>query len=92
MEAWGDVHTDRTVLYSGSDDGYEIGVRAWSANMRADHFLVFGRTIAGRKAGPAIQSSQRERNPKGSRWLLCAKAVHNGIVAGRILAQTAFIH
>ena len=26
------------------------------------------------KAGPAIQSSRRERNPKGSRWLLCARA------------------
>ena len=24
------------------------------------------------KVGPAIQSSQRERNLKGSRWLLCA--------------------
>jgi len=36
--------------------------------------LVLGRTNAGRKAGPAIQSSRRERNPKDSRWLLCARA------------------
>lgn len=26
------------------------------------------------KAGPPIQSSQRERNPKGSHWVLCANA------------------
>ena len=46
------------------DMRYEIGVRAWSANMRADHFLVFGRTIAGRKQGrrfKAVSANETQR-------------------------------
>ena len=32
-------------------------MRTWSANMRADHFLVFGRTIAGRKRGRRFKAA-----------------------------------
>ena len=36
--------------------------------------FIFGTHHRRPKAGPEIQSSRRERNPKGSRWLLCARA------------------
>ena len=89
MEAWGDVHTDRTVLCSGSDDGYDIGDRArtWSANMRADHLLVFGRTIAGRKRGRRFKAAganetQRVRAGCFVRGLSCARRLGSGAKTG----------
>jgi hypothetical protein len=43
---------------------YGIWYRPWSANMKADHFLVFGRTIAGRKQGrrlKAVSANETQR-------------------------------
>ena len=59
VEEWGMcILTERFCAVAVMTDmRYEIGVRTWSANMRADHFLVFGRTIAGRKRGRRFKAA-----------------------------------
>ena len=69
------------------DMRYEIGARTWSANMRADHFLVFGRTIAGRKRGRRFKAAganetRRVRAGCFVRGLSCARRLGSGAKTG----------
>ena len=75
--------------YEIREIGYEVWdrVRTWSANMRADHFLVFGRTIAGRKRGRRFKAAganetRRVRAGCFVRGLSCARRLGFGAKAG----------
>ena len=71
---------------SSGGGGCEMLSGTWSANMRADHVLVYGRTIAGRKRGRRFKAAganetQRVRAGCFVRGLSCARRLGFGAKA-----------